>query len=240
MALLAGRDRRAHLPRPLDGIGAKLDGNAAAFRSRDAQIDVRERPLLAIALVVDAEIAALEANLGEIVTIQRPDIETFDPGKQRCKLGSARTRVFEAGARRLRQATWTRARLRCGRAGDDWSRESRGGNKWAFVAPAKTVSLLSSSIRTAISAPTKLKLSARIRPNKRLRPEMPSSALGALATTVPSAIAHDNVANAQRRPTVRIALELGASDLDFVPVAEIFLDCRREPWGCDIERDRTN
>ena len=52
--------------------------------------------------------------------------------------------------------------------------------------PANTVTLLSGSIRTAISAPTRLRRSARMRPAIRLQPEMPTSAFGALATTAPS------------------------------------------------------
>ena len=54
-------------------------------------------------------------------------------------------------------------------------------------APAKIVTPPSCSIRTAISAPTRLRLSARIWPRNRLSPETRTSAFGALATTVPSA-----------------------------------------------------
>ena len=53
-------------------------------------------------------------------------------------------------------------------------------------APAKIVTPPSCSIRTAISAPTRLRLSARIWPRNRLSPETRTSAFGALATTVPS------------------------------------------------------
>jgi hypothetical protein len=56
-----------------------------------------------------------------------------------------------------------------------------------LLPPANTVTWLSDSIRTAISAPTRLSRSARMRPVNRPVPEMPTSAFGALATTVPSA-----------------------------------------------------
>ncbi len=56
-----------------------------------------------------------------------------------------------------------------------------------LLPPANTVTLLSGSMRTAISAPTRLSRSARMRPVNRPEPEMPTSAFGALATTVPSA-----------------------------------------------------
>ena len=54
-------------------------------------------------------------------------------------------------------------------------------------APANTVTWPSRSMRTAILAPTRLRLSARTWPLNRAVPESPTSALGALATTVPSA-----------------------------------------------------
>ena len=56
-----------------------------------------------------------------------------------------------------------------------------------LLLPAKTVTLLSVSIRTAISAPTRLRRSARIRPAIRPEPDNPTSAFGALATIVPCA-----------------------------------------------------
>ena len=54
-------------------------------------------------------------------------------------------------------------------------------------APANTVTSPSFSMRTAVSAPTRLRLTARTLPDSRLMPERPISAFGALATTVPSA-----------------------------------------------------
>ena len=58
--------------------------------------------------------------------------------------------------------------------------------KGRLLAPANTVTRLSDSMRTASSAPTRLSRSARIRPVINPEAEMPTSALGALATTVPS------------------------------------------------------
>ncbi len=59
--------------------------------------------------------------------------------------------------------------------------------KGRCLLPANTVTLLSDSMRTAISAPTRLSRSARMRPVIRPVPETPTSAFGALATIVPSA-----------------------------------------------------
>ena len=89
MPLLPGRDGCAHLPRSFDIIGAELHGNAAVLWPRHAQIDIRKCPLLAIALVVDAQIAAFKADLREISTIQRADVKALDPGKQRGEFGYA-------------------------------------------------------------------------------------------------------------------------------------------------------
>ena len=51
-------------------------------------------------------------------------------------------------------------------------------------------------------------------------------------------IAHDDVADAQRRAPAGVALELGAADLDLMAAAEIFLDRRGEPRRREIELDR--
>ena len=56
-----------------------------------------------------------------------------------------------------------------------------------LLAPANTVTRPSVSIRTDNSAPTRLRLYARTLPVSRPVPEMPTSAFGAVATTVPSA-----------------------------------------------------
>ena len=81
--LLPGRHGRAHVPRPLDVFRTQRDGDAAALGPRHAEIDIGERPLLAVALVVDREIAAFEADLGEVAAIQAAGVEALDPGQQR-------------------------------------------------------------------------------------------------------------------------------------------------------------
>src|SRR5262249_1608621 len=98
VSALAGRDGRSHLPRPLSTVGTDFDRNAAVLWPRHAQIYIGECPLLPIALIVDGEIAALEADLGEVAAIQRVDIEAFDPGKQRGEVGNSCT-----GAQRRRR-----------------------------------------------------------------------------------------------------------------------------------------
>src|SRR5262249_24745184 len=75
-----GRHRCAHLPRPLADLRAERDCDAAAFGPRHAQIDVGECPLLAVALVVDREVAAFEPDLAEIAAVQSAGVEALDPG----------------------------------------------------------------------------------------------------------------------------------------------------------------
>ena len=79
--LTPGRQRRAHQPRPLRILRAERDGEAAAFRPRDAEIDVGECPLLAVALVVDREVAALEADLGQVAAVEPAGVKPLDPGE---------------------------------------------------------------------------------------------------------------------------------------------------------------
>ena len=101
--------------------------------------------------------------------------------------GKAAAAGAEAGATAAPAAacsTLAAARRACAASGADAAEAVTNGR---LLLPAKTVTLLSNSIRTAISAPTRLSRSARMRPANRLEPEMPTSALGALATTVPSA-----------------------------------------------------
>ena len=52
-------------------------------------------------------------------------------------------------------------------------------------------------------------------------------------------VPHHDVANAQRRASVRVPLDLRAADLDVMARAEIFLDRRGEPRRRDVELDRT-
>ena len=53
------------------------------------------------------------------------------------------------------------------------------------------------------------------------------------------AIADDDVANANGDADSTGALDLGATDLDGIAVADIFLDCRREPRRSHLKIDRT-
>ena len=110
--------------------------------------------------------------------------------------------------------------------------------KGRLLLPANTVTLLSNSIRTAISAPTKLRRSARMRPVNKAEPGDADLGLGGARDDGAFRVADHDVANAQRCTAVRVAFELRAAELDLMPAAEIFLDRCGQPGGGNVELDR--
>ena len=104
-------------------------------------------------------------------------------------------------------------------------------------APAKMVTPPSCSMRTAISAPTRLRLSARIWPRSRLK--LGDAHLGFRRARHYRAfgVAHHDVADAHRGAAALGMFDLGAADLDVVAVAEILLDGRDKPRGHNVELD---
>src|SRR4029078_1941385 len=89
VAALATRPRRAQQPGPLAGLGTDCQRDAAAGRTGQTQIDVMERPLLAAALVVDDEVAILEAEFAKLVPVKAGGTDPVDPGEQRTKVGDS-------------------------------------------------------------------------------------------------------------------------------------------------------
>ena len=233
VAVLAGRQRRAQQPGPLGRFRADRQRDAAGRRAGQAQIDVLEGPLLAVALVVDGEIAVLEADLAEVVAVEAGGAEPVDPGEQR---GEIRNDVACCG----RWRRWPRAVvLGSGSAIDKPARSGPGAadavTNGRLLAPAKTVTLLSGSMRTCISAPTRLSRSARTRPVNRPEPETPTSAFGALATTVPSA---SRTTMSRMRSAVR---PLASRSSCVPPTSTLMAGCRnspRSPRSATASRDR--
>ena len=241
---------RAHVPGPLDVFRAQRDGDAAALGPHHAEIDIGERPLLAVALVVDREIAALEADLGEIAAVQAAGVEALDPGQHDGEVGNAvagdRGRV--RGRRGCKGCSGWRGRaerrrafeLR-GRRGPRQRRSGIGGrgDEGTLVAAGKdrdlAVGLDSHRHFRADQAQTFGANAAGQQARAgdadfRLRRARHDGAFG---------VPHHDVANAQRRASVRVPLDLRAADLDVMARAEIFLDRRGEPRRRDVELDRT-
>ena len=105
-------------------------------------------------------------------------------------------------------------------------------------APANTVTRPSVSIRTDISAPTRLRLCGAHLAGQQagagnahfgFRRGRDHGAVG---------VAHDDVAQAQGGAAVLVALDLGTADRDGLIAAEILLDRRLQPWRRDVEFDR--
>ena len=107
-----------------------------------------------------------------------------------------------------------------------------------LLAPANTVTRPSVSMRTDSSAPTRLRLDARRLPVSRPAPDMPTSAFGALATTVPSA---SRTTMSRKRSDVRPfssrSIWVPPTD-DGLLAAEILLDRRFQPRRRHVEFDR--
>ena len=135
MPLRPGCQCRSQLPRPVRLFGAEFHRNAATLGTCDAEIDVREAPVLAVAFVIDAEIAAPQSNLGKVASVQAARVETLYPSKQRSKIlnaGGARS------PRRGRIGVCHRSERPRGRRTCDERRGDSGcGNEWPLHAPGE-------------------------------------------------------------------------------------------------------
>src|SRR5947199_152153 len=249
VTLLARRHRRAQVPRPLEAVRAERDRDASPLRSRHAQIDIGKRPLLAIALVVDGEIAALQPDLGELASIEPARAETLDPGDQR---GDIRNAAADACGRGWSEGSGRGGRRRprrCGCAlgvcgGADrlrrrWRRGGRSGDKGALVAAGENRELaVRFDAHRHFGADQAQALGADATEEKTHARDADFGLRGA-GDDAAVGIAHHYVANAQRHASLlRVTLELGAANLDLVPGTQIFLDRRGQPWGGDIALDR--
>ena len=89
----SGRIAALNHPWPFRIVGREAKDHAALRRPRQADIDPAERPTLAVALVVDDQIAVLEAEFAQIVAVEAGRAEAVDPGQD---AGD----VLQAGAQR--------------------------------------------------------------------------------------------------------------------------------------------
>ena len=145
---------RVHQPGARGVLGAERELELARMRAREAQMDVLELRLVAGAHVVDDEVAALEADLGEVAAVEAQRARGC-----RANRGSARSFSCGCACRHQRVAT-----ARDGGAADvdgatDASDTVVASGRCA--APVDTDSRPSDSTRIASSAPTRLMRSAR-------------------------------------------------------------------------------
>ena len=100
-AALAARHGRAQQPGPLAGLRAHGQRDAAAARPRQAEIDVVEFPLLAVALIEQREIAVLQPELAQVAAVEAGGAEAVDPRQQR---GEIRDHAAVGRLRRRRRS----------------------------------------------------------------------------------------------------------------------------------------
>src|ERR1043166_10293373 len=86
MSAFAGRQRSTDRPRPLSGVGADRQGDAASFWPSQAQVDIVKRPLLAATLIVNGQISVLESNLAEILAVKSGGADAIDPSEKSGKI----------------------------------------------------------------------------------------------------------------------------------------------------------
>src|SRR5215471_15158034 len=243
VAVCTRRHRRAHAPRPFDGLRAERNRDAATFGSRHAQVDIGERPLLAVALIVDGEVAVLQADLGEVAAVETAGVETLDPSEQRGQIGNAvahgRARVRGWRGRGGRSVWRGAFGLRRRRRGADGRQRCRSGDQRALVAAGKDRDLaVGLDAHRHLGADQAQPLGADAA-GEQARAGNADFRLGRARHDGAVRVAHHDVANAQRRASlVGVALELGAADFNLVAGSEIFFDRRGQPGCGDIEFDR--
>ena len=89
------RDGRLHQPGAGGVLGAERKFELARMRAGKAQVDVLEFRLVAGAHVVDDEVAALEADLGEVAAVEAERPQTVEPAEE------ARKTLLKAGGLRV-------------------------------------------------------------------------------------------------------------------------------------------
>ena len=74
--------RGGELPWPGGILGAEFEFEGAGTRAGQAQMDVLEPGLLAVAAIVDHQIAALQPDLGQIAAVEAERAEAVEPGEK--------------------------------------------------------------------------------------------------------------------------------------------------------------
>ena len=141
-----------------------------------------ESPALAVAQVVDAQIAALQTDLAETVPVKTDCRNALDPSIRATKRSRCSIRSGPVGSLGMRIALARQTAVRSSRG--DAPASPRAG---ACRRRSKTVIWPSGSMRTDNSAPTRPTAERAHAPLSRLLPENRHSAFGALAATAPSA-----------------------------------------------------
>ena len=196
-----------------------------------------KRPLVAALLVVDDQIAVLQADLVEILAVETGQAQAVEP------VEAGEQSVLRLGRR---VPAPRRPALRHGACG--------AGNVGAMPASRFEVTPVASGL--AVSPADTDDLAVRRNPDR----EFGIDQIEALGAQPPHqqrgagqshfglrrggddgvvAVAHHDVADSHRDPDPPGTLDLRAADLDRIAVADIVLDRRRKPRRRDVEIDRT-
>src|SRR4029453_1949100 len=75
-----GRRSDRHLQRPrLCAVFAEAERHTAGARAAQAQADIFKRPFVAALLVIDQQIAVLQTDLVEVLSVEAGEAETVEP-----------------------------------------------------------------------------------------------------------------------------------------------------------------
>ncbi len=218
--------RRAQAPRPLGIVGLKPEDHAALRGPRQARVDPIERPRLAVAPIVDHEIAVLEAEFAQFLAVEAGGAGIVDPGHDTGRVLDIRTQ------RRLRRGGVGR------QVGARRTERRRGDGDRPLVGAGEHG-------HAAVGLDPHRQLGAD--QIEALRPHLPhqqahagQADLGLRRARHHRAVdvAHDNVAQAQGGAALLVAFDLGSADSHRLLAIEILLDRGFQPGRRQIEFNR--
>ena len=231
LLISARNDGRRQLPRVVVVFGAEIENHAAASVAIQAEIDLLEGPGLAVAAVIDDQVAVLQTELAENFIFGIRLGEAVDPGHERREIGGAggwrRRRIRLGGARQRRGGV--------GRRGFYDRRRDR--DRAAFGAGRNGDLAIGLDAHGKFGADEAHALGMQASHQEAGRGDR-DFGFGRGRDDRAVGIADQDVANAKRHAAVIVTLDLGAADLDPMTVAERVFDRRGEEWRRHVDRHR--
>jgi hypothetical protein len=204
-------------------LGAKLDFEGTSAWAGQAQVNVLEPRLLAVAAIIDGEISTLEPDLGQIAAIEAKCAEAVDPGEEGGKI------LLDA-ALRLAGAVY----FGCGRTPRRSDKRGRRRQRMLLGAGRYRDCAVRFDPHRKLCADQIQSLGARVSAEQ-ARARESDFGLGRACDHSPVAVAHHDVAHPHGRPAMLVAFQHCARDLDAEPISEILRNRRRQPRRGDIE-----
>ena len=200
----------------------------AGPRPSQAEIDALELGGLAVALVLDQEAAALQADFGQVAAVEAQPTEAVEPSQEspdmvhggRRRRTLPRTAVFACRHTGLDGGKRRRRRERPGVGGGEHGDAAVGANPHRQIGTDQIEAF-----------------GTRMAGEQARTGEADLGARGARHDAA-LAVSQDDVADAQGGAAIFVPFEHGAAELDLVATAEVLLDGRGEPWRGEIERNR--